>query len=92
MSFSKTISTIAALASIFGAGAAGWKLSETNSQKIPPTIDNRIEQLEKQLEDTKKQIVVQSTPEPVKLPPEPVVQSPQPVLLPPPELPPVNAY
>jgi len=33
MSFTKTVSVVAALASIFGAAAAGWKLTEASSQK-----------------------------------------------------------
>ena len=33
MSFSKTISIVAALASIFGAGAAGWKLAQEGNQQ-----------------------------------------------------------
>ena len=85
MSFSKTISTIAALASIFGAGAAGWKLAQDSSQTQQPVLDQRIEQLEQQLEETKKQPVATEAPQPMPLPaPAPVLtQAPQPATLPP---------
>ena len=78
MSFSKTISTIAALASIFGAGAAGWKLAESNSQQPPTVLDEKINQLDQKLEELSK-------PEPVVVPaPAPVLTpAPQPATLPP---------
>jgi peptidoglycan hydrolase CwlO-like protein len=85
MSFSKTISVVAALASIFAAGAAGWKLANENqSQPVDQTqveqtqdvsaFEEKINDLEKQLEEVKEQ-------------PKPVVIQ-QPTVLPPP-LPPV---
>ena len=85
MSFSKTISTIAALASIFGAGAAGWKLAQDNSQTQQPILDQRIEQLEQQLEEAKKEPVATEAPQPMSLPtPAPVLTpAPQPATLPP---------
>ncbi len=80
MSFSKTVSVCAALASIFAAGAAGWKLANENqSQPVEQTQDvsvfeEKINQLEEELKQVKEQ-------------PKPVVIQ-QPTILPPP-LPPV---
>jgi len=82
MSFSKTISVFAALASIFGAGITGWKLAEES--KNPPPVDafeEKISELEKQIEETKK---------PVEQVTQPQVQEvQQPVILPPVAPPPV---
>jgi len=86
MSFSKTVSVCAALASIFAAGAAGWKLANENqSQPVEQTqveqtqdvsdFEEKINDLEKQLEEVKEQ-------------PKPVVVQ-QPTVLSPPPLPPV---
>ena len=88
MSFTKTISTVAALASIFGAAAAGWKLTEANSQQPPSALDQRIEQLEKQLVDAKQQPEETAPPAPVKLPPATPQQAPAPAILPPAPTPP----
>ena len=87
MSFSKTISVFAALASIFGAGITGWKLAE-ESKNPPPTqepninvFEEKISELEKQIEETKK---------PVEQVTQPQVQEvQQPVILPPVAPPPV---
>lgn len=52
--FQSTISTVAALASIFGAGAAGWKLAQQQPpEKAPeqPAIEQKLTQLEQKLED-----------------------------------------
>lgn len=76
MSFTKTISTIAALASIFGAAAAGWKLAESNSQTPPTALDEKINQLDQKLEELAK-------PAPVVLPEQPLTVAPQPATLPP---------
>ena len=84
MSFSKTVSVCAALASIFAAGAAGWKLANENqSQPVEQTKDvsafeEKINDLEKQLEEVKEQpkpVVVQ---QPAVLPPLPPVPEPKP--------------
>jgi hypothetical protein len=84
MSFSKTVSVFAALASIFAAGAAGWKLANENqSQPVEQTKDvsafeEKINNLEKQLEEVKEQpkpVVVQ---QPTVLPPLPPVPEPKP--------------
>lgn len=81
MSFSKTISVFAALASIFGAGITGWKLAEESKNPPPveaPSInafEEKISELEKQIEETKKPVEqvtqpqVQEVQQPVILPP-----------------------
>jgi hypothetical protein len=88
MSFSKTISVFAALASIFGAGITGWKLAEESKNSPPaqePNInvfEEKINDLEKQIEETKKPVV--------EVPQPQVIQTPPPTILPPlPPLPPV---
>lgn len=94
MSFSKTVSVCAALASIFGAGAAGWKLSqESQMQQVQPIqqdtsfYEEKINQLEKQLEEVKETPKQYPKPEPVvvqqpaqvqPLPPLPPVPEPKP--------------
>jgi uncharacterized protein YlxW (UPF0749 family) len=84
MSFSKTVSVCAALASIFAAGAAGWKLANENqSQPVEQTKDvsafeEKINQLEEELKQVKehpKPVVVQ---QPTVLPPLPPVPEPKP--------------
>jgi hypothetical protein len=84
MSFSKTVSVCAALASIFAAGAAGWKLANENQTqpaeqtKDVSVFEEKINQLEKQLEEVKEQpkpVVVQ---QPVVVPPLPPVPEPKP--------------
>ena len=88
MSFTKTISIFAALASIFGAGAAGWKLAQDDNQQ-PKIYEERIQQLEEQLKQQSTQTTV---PQPVILPPtqSQVQQAPQASQLPspPPPVPP----
>jgi len=87
MSFSKTVSVCAALASIFAAGAAGWKLANENQSQPQPVVEEaqnvsafeeKINDLEKQLEEVKEQpkpVVVQQPP---VLPPLPPVPEPKP--------------
>ena len=87
MSFSKTISVCAALASIFGAGAAGWKLtqeSQTKPVEQPKqdvsVFEEKINELEEQLKEVNEQpkpetVVVK---QPVVLPPLPPVPEPKP--------------
>jgi cell division protein FtsX len=77
MSFSKTISAVAALASIFGVSVAGYKLAESSANNIQPTLEEKIIQLEKQLEEVKTQKPVEQV-----VQPQPVVV-PAPVILPP---------
>ena len=78
MSFTKTISAVAALASIFGVSVAGYKLAEGSANTLQPTLEEKIIQLEKQLEEVKTQKpVVEAQPQPLQLP------APEPVILPP---------
>ena len=77
MSFTKTISAVAALASIFGVSIAGYKLAESSANTPPSALDERIMQLEKQLEEVKTQKPVEQV-----VQPQPVV-APAPVILPP---------
>lgn len=85
MSFSKTISVVAALGSIFSVGLASWKISEDikNSQTAP--LEQKIQDLEKKLEETKEPVQqsITSIPAPVNLP----TQVPQATQLPPPPVP-----
>ena len=90
MSFSKTVSVVAALASIFAAGATGWKLAqddnqEQQSQTAP--LEQKIQELEKKLEEPKQQPIT-PIPAPVILPPA-QTQVPQ-LPSPPPPVPPVE--
>jgi hypothetical protein len=84
MSFSKTVSVFAALASIFAAGAAGWKLADSQKEVPLTPLDQKVMELEKKLEEAQQP---QVPPTALKLPPPapPVVQQvPQPATLPPP--------
>ena len=87
MSFSKTVSVCAALASIFAAGAAGWKLANENQTKpadeVNQTYEKNITELQKEISDLKQQ-VVETTPPPVVSLPQPSVQPP---VVPPPPVP-----
>lgn len=89
MSFSKTVSVVAALASIFGAATAGYKLSQ-ESQNPPveqiqqqpdvSAFEEKITQLEEQLNEVKEQpkqepAIIQQPP---VLPPLPPVPEPKP--------------
>ena len=62
MSFSKTVSICAALASIFGAGAAGYKLSQDNQSATPQTqeiqtkYEERITELQQQVSGLQQQL------------------------------------
>ena len=78
MSFTKIISAVAALASIFGVSIAGYKLAEGSANTLKPTLEEKIIQLEKQLEEvkTQKPVVEAAPPEPVT-PPPPVTETPQ---------------
>lgn len=76
--FQSTISTVAALASIFGAAAAGWKLAQMNSEQPPTQLDQKLEVLEKKLDEAVKG---DQTPE--QLPQAPVAAPPvAPILTP----------
>lgn len=89
MSFTKTISTVAALASIFGAAAAGWKLAESNSPQPPTVLDQKLNELDKKLEDLSKPapapvVVPETPPTATTLPPAPQQTVLPPVAPPPP--------
>jgi hypothetical protein len=87
MSFSKTVSVFAALASIFAAGATGWKLADSQKEVPLSPLDQKVMELEKKLEEAQQP---QVPPTALKLPPPapPVVQQvPQPATLPPPPAP-----
>ena len=91
MSFSKTVSVVAALASIFAAGATGYKLADSQKDVPLSPLDQKVMELEKKLiEVTEPQVapVVPQpvTPPPLVLPPAQVVT--QPVTPPPLVLPP----
>ena len=77
MSFTKIISAVAALSSIFGVSIAGYKLAESSANTIQPTLEEKIIQLEKQLEEVKTQKPVVEMVQPLQLP------APEPVILPP---------
>ena len=84
MSFSKTVSVFAALASIFAAGATGWKLADSQKEVPLSPLDQKVMELEKKLEEAQQP---QVPPTALKLPSPvpPVVQQtpPQPAILPP---------
>ena len=88
MSFSKTVSVVAALASIFAAGATGWKLADTQKEVPLSPLDQKVMELEKKLEEVTVKEPKVVPPQPVNLP-APIAQTvPQPVLPTPPVLPP----
>ena len=77
MSFSKTVSVVAPLASIFSVGVASWKMSEEIKKEQTNPLEEKIQQLEKQLEEATTQKPVQ------QVAPPPQITAPQPVILPP---------
>ena len=90
MSFSKTVSVVAALTSIFAAGATGWKLADTQKEVPLTPLDQKVMELEKKLEEVTVKEPQVIPPQPVNLP-APIVQTvPQPVIPTPPVLPPVT--
>lgn len=82
MSFSKTISIVAALGSIFSVGLASWKISEEIKQSQTAPLEQKIEELEKKLEEPIQQPVT-PIPTPLTLPPT-QSQVPQTTQFPPP--------
>jgi len=77
MSFTKTISVFAALASVFAAGAAGWKLADSQKDVPLSPLDQKVLELEKKLEEVTSQQPVQQVAQP------PATTLPPPVILPP---------
>ena len=75
MSFSKTVSVVAALASIFSVGLASWKISEDIKNEQTAPLEQKIQELERKLEEPAQpveQVVqpqVQAVQQPVILPP-----------------------
>ena len=55
MSFSKTISVVAALGSIFSVGLASWKISEDIKNEQTAPLEQKIQELERKLEEPKQQ-------------------------------------
>ncbi len=87
MSFSKTVSVVAALASIFSVGLASWKISEDIKNEQTAPLEQKIQELERKLEEP-KQPPITPIPAPVVLPP---IQTQVPQLpSPPPPVPPVE--
>jgi len=84
MSFSKTVSIVAALGSIFSVGLASWKISEEIKQGQTAPLEQKIQELEKKLEQPKEQPIT-TIPAPVTLPP---VQQATQLPPPPPPVPP----
>jgi hypothetical protein len=85
MSFTKTVSIVAALSSIFGVSVAGYKLAEGSTNTPSPILEEKIIQLEKQLEEVKTQKPVVEVAQPPQLPaPEPIILPP---VTPPPPVP-----
>ena len=90
MSFSKTVSVVAALTSIFAAGATGWKLADTQKEVPLSPLDQKVMELEKKLEEVTVKEPQVVPPQPVNLP-APIAQTlQQPVTPTPPVLPPVT--
>ena len=87
MSFSKTVSVVAALASIFSVGLASWKISEDIKNEQTAPLEQKIQELERKLEEPKQQPIT-PIPAPVILPPA-QTQVPQ-LPSPPPPVPPVE--
>lgn len=89
--FQSTISTVAALASIFGAGAAGWKLAQSQTEPQTPALQQKLTQLEQKIETklvTPQPEIVPHAETPPEAPVTPL-SSPEPQVLPlPPEPPP----
>ena len=84
--FQSTVSTVAALASICGATAAGWKLADMSSNQPTADLEQKIQLLEQKLNQTVDNEPVQE----VKLKIEPQVSQQEMVLsVEPPPLPPV---
>ena len=75
MSFSKTVSVVAALASIFSVGLASWKISEDIKNEQTAPLEQKIQELEKKLEEPAQPVEqvqqpqVQAVQQPVILPP-----------------------
>jgi len=87
MSFSKTTSVVSALASIFLAAGAGWKLADTQKESPLNPLDQKVMELEKKLIEVTEPQVAPVVPQPITLPAQVVTQPVTPI---PPVLPPVT--
>ena len=87
MSFSKTVSVVSALTTIFLAAGAGWKLADSQKNVPLSPLDQKVMELEKKLvEVTEPQVAPDSGVQQPITPPVQVVS--QPITPPPPVLPP----
>ena len=87
MSFSKTISVVSALTTIFLAAGAGWKLADTQKDVPLSPLDQKVMELERKLIKVTEPQVVPVVQQPIT-PQVETIQ--QPVTLPPPVLPPAS--
>ena len=85
MSFSKTVSVVSALTTIFLAAGAGWKLADSQKNVPLSPLDQKVMELEKKLVEVTEPQVAPGIQQPIT-PPVQVVS--QPVTPPPPVLPP----
>ena len=85
MSFSKTVSVVSALTTIFLAAGAGWKLADTQKDVPLSPLDQKVMELEKKLIEVTEPQVAPVVPQPITLPAQVVTQ---PITPPPPVLPP----
>ena len=90
MSFSKTISVVAALGSIFSVGLASWKISEEIKKEQTSPLEQKIAELETQLKEKETQPIITQTPlvapSVTQLPPPQPQTTPEPVTLPSPPI------
>ena len=82
MSFSKTISVVAALGSIFSVGLASWKISEEIKKEQTSPLEQKITELENQIKEKETSHIV--TQEPLVAPSVTQLPPPQPQTTPPP--------
>lgn len=84
MSFSKTVSVVSALTTIFLAAGAGWKLADSQKDVPLSPLDQKVMELERKLIKVTEPQVAPVVPQPITLPAQVVTQ---PVTPPPPVLP-----
>lgn len=87
MSFSKTVSVVSALTTIFLAAGAGWKLADSQKDVPLSPLDQKVMELERKLIKVTEPQVVPVVQQPIA-PQVETIQ--QPVTLPPPVLPPAS--
>jgi hypothetical protein len=95
--FQSTVSVVAALASIFGAGAAGWKLAQESdvkpTEKVNTAYEQHLTDLQEKISNLEQQAESADLPPPAQLPQPIAPKQPaiQPPVLPPPPAPPTPA-